>query len=423
MRSTSVFSSRGSCSGIRSSGRFPSRPRWSPWLLVPYLILADVQNTLLAAWLTFSDAPLYPYYVTRPRLGNLSAIEDQAAAGVLMWVPGSLAYLLPLFVIGVRLLFGDARRLHGRVSSKPEHARRRSALPARRALPIIGQPAHRPGAAPFDLLRVPILGRFLKWRHARVCLQLPLLLLAIVIVFDGIFGPPVAGMNLAGILPWIHWRGLLVLGLLVCGNVFCMACPFTLPRAIARRFRTATLSWPPWLRNKWPAIVLLVVFLWAYETFALWDSPFLTAAIVVAYFVAAFLIDALFRGASFCKYVCPIGQFNFVQSLVSPLEVKVREPDVCSSCRTKECIRGTERNPRLRAWPLSAAEVEQHGLHVLPGLRSCLPARERRYHRGRARLRRYGLIRADLESAGSAGGSIWPRSLSSSSAVHSPMRH
>ena len=85
---------------------FPSRPRWSPWLLVPYLILADVQNTLLAAWLTFSDAALYSYYVNRPRLGNLSALEDQAAAGVLMWVPGSLVYLIPLFVIGVRLLFG-----------------------------------------------------------------------------------------------------------------------------------------------------------------------------------------------------------------------------------------------------------------------------------------------------------------------------
>ena len=34
---------------------FPSRPGYSPWLLIPYLILADVQNTLLAAWLTFSD--------------------------------------------------------------------------------------------------------------------------------------------------------------------------------------------------------------------------------------------------------------------------------------------------------------------------------------------------------------------------------
>ena len=92
---------------------FPSHPRWSPWLLVPYLILADVQNTLLAAWLTFSSKPLYPYYVNRPRLGNLSPLEDQAAAGVLMWVPGSLVYLVPLFVIGIRLLFGNVDEKRG----------------------------------------------------------------------------------------------------------------------------------------------------------------------------------------------------------------------------------------------------------------------------------------------------------------------
>jgi hypothetical protein len=35
-----------------------------------------------------------------------------------------------------------------------------------------------------------------------------------------------------------------------------------------------------------------------------------------------------------------IGQFNFVQSLVSPLEVKVRDPEVCAACRIKDCIRG-----------------------------------------------------------------------------------
>ena len=47
---------------------YPSRPSWSPWLLIPYLILADVQNTLLSALLTFSDQPLYPYYAEGPRL-------------------------------------------------------------------------------------------------------------------------------------------------------------------------------------------------------------------------------------------------------------------------------------------------------------------------------------------------------------------
>ena len=65
----------------------------------------------------------------------------------------------------------------------------------------------------------------------------------------------------------------------------------------------------------------------------------------LAYFVTAFVIDGFFRDAAFCKYVCPIGQFNFVQSLVSPLEVKVRDADVCATCRTKDCIRGRDGIP------------------------------------------------------------------------------
>ena len=85
---------------------YPGRPRWSPWLLLPYLFLADVSNTVLSALLTFSDRVLYPYYAEVPRLAGLSALDDQSAAGVIMWVPGSLAFLLPLFGIGVQLLSG-----------------------------------------------------------------------------------------------------------------------------------------------------------------------------------------------------------------------------------------------------------------------------------------------------------------------------
>ena len=68
---------------------YPSRPRWSLWLLLPYLFLADLSNTALAALLTFSDRLLYPYYAEVPRLAGLSALDDQSAAGVIMWVPGS----------------------------------------------------------------------------------------------------------------------------------------------------------------------------------------------------------------------------------------------------------------------------------------------------------------------------------------------
>lgn len=310
---------------------YPSRPAWSKWLLIPYLILTDVQNTALSALFTFADAPLYPHYAQVPRLGNLSVLQDQAGAGVLMWVPGSIAYLVPLFVLGVRLLYGEPTRA----------APRARPAGSRMSLPVLSNAPPARG----DLLRLPILGRFLRWRHARPAMQLPLLLLAGVVLLDGLCGPEVAPLNLAGVLPWIHWRGLLVLGLLAVGNVFCMGCPFLLPRTLARRWLPARRTWPRALRNKWPAIALLLLFLWAYEAFALWDRPWLTAWIALGYFAGAFVIDGVFRHASFCKYVCPIGQFNFIQSLVSPIEVRVRDPKFCSACETKDCIRGSQKAP------------------------------------------------------------------------------
>lgn len=191
-----------------------------------------------------------------------------------------------------------------------------------------------------DLTRAPWFGRFLRWKHARTALQIPLLLVAAVIVADGLFGPQRAPENVAGVAPWIQWRGLVVLALLIAGNLFCMACPFMLPRRLAKRLLPADRSWPPWLKAKWLALGLLVAFFWAYEALDLWASPWLTAWLVVTYFVAAFVIDGFFRGAAFCKYACPIGSFHFVNSLVSPGEVRVRDTAVCESCETKDCIAG-----------------------------------------------------------------------------------
>jgi cytochrome c oxidase assembly factor CtaG/polyferredoxin len=325
--------------------------RWSHWLVLPYLILADVQNTVLSALLTFSDKVLYPHYLQVPRLGGLSALEDQSAAGVLMWVPGSLVFLLPLFGIGFRLLYGKqddkVTRWQGDKVTGPEPSRARIALPlvpsSQAAVTL--SPCHRVTLSSFDLLHVPLLGRFLKWRYARLAMQVPLVALAGVLILDGLRGPQVGPMNLAGVLPWIHWRGLLILSLLAAGNFFCMACPFLVPRTLARRWLPTGRSWPRWLRSKWLAVVLLVLFLWAYEAFSLWDSPWWTAWLALGYFALAFVIDGFFRGAAFCKYLCPIGQFNFVQSLVSPLRVEVRDQEVCAACRTKDCIRGSDGIP------------------------------------------------------------------------------
>jgi len=196
----------------------------------------------------------------------------------------------------------------------------------------------------FDLLRVPIIGRLLHWRHARTLLQIPLLIVAVAMILHGLFGPTLAPKNLATTLSWIHFRGALVLILLVAGNFFCLACPFMLVRNFARKFFRPVRNWPRRLRNKWLSLGLFVAILFAYELFDLWSTPWWTAALIIAYFLGALVVDGLFKHASFCKFVCPIGQFNFVASTLSPLEVKVRDNDVCTSCRTKDCIRG-QRDP------------------------------------------------------------------------------
>ena len=159
-------------------------------------------------------------------------------------------------------------------------------------------------------------------------------------ILHGLFGPTLAPKNLATTLSWVHFRGGLVFTLLVAGNFFCLACPFMLVRNGARKLFKPVLNWPRALRNKWISLLLFVGILFLYEIFDLWSSPLWTAWLIIAYFAGALIVDALFKHAAFCKFVCPIGQFNFVASTVSPLEVKVRDEGVCSSCRTKDCIRG-----------------------------------------------------------------------------------
>jgi len=83
---------------------WPRRARWSRWTMIPYLLLADLQNTALSAFLIFCDRVVYPTYATAPRIFGMSVLEDQAAAGAIMWVPGSCVFLIPLAFISIRLM-------------------------------------------------------------------------------------------------------------------------------------------------------------------------------------------------------------------------------------------------------------------------------------------------------------------------------
>jgi len=200
--------------------------------------------------------------------------------------------------------------------------------------------ARPPSTVSVDLLRLPVVGAFLRHRAGRTTLQLLVLAVAAIAVLHGLLGPQLAPRNLATVLTSIHWRGLLLLAIVAAGNLFCTACPMILARDTGRRVFHARLRWPRRLRGKWVGLVLFVVVLFAYERFDLWSSPSAVAWTILGYFVAAVAVDTVFAGASFCKHVCPIGQFNFMASTMSPTELRIRDAGTCGSCRTADCIKG-----------------------------------------------------------------------------------
>ena len=98
---------------------WPARRAWPRWTVIPYLLSADILNTVLSATLVFSGRVLYPSYLQAERISSLTPLHDQIAAGAEMWVLNSLAFLLPAVVLTVRFL--SPRSLQARTES---HVRR-----------------------------------------------------------------------------------------------------------------------------------------------------------------------------------------------------------------------------------------------------------------------------------------------------------
>jgi putative membrane protein len=61
---------------------------------VVYVFGLALETTVLGALLTFAQLPWYPAYLSTAPAWGLSPLEDQQLAGLIMWVPGGVIYLL-----------------------------------------------------------------------------------------------------------------------------------------------------------------------------------------------------------------------------------------------------------------------------------------------------------------------------------------
>jgi len=83
---------------------WPAHRRWPRWAMLPYLLSADILNTVLSATLAFAGRVLYPSYAEAPRICFLTPLKDQVAAGAEMWVLNSIVMLIPAVAIAAKEL-------------------------------------------------------------------------------------------------------------------------------------------------------------------------------------------------------------------------------------------------------------------------------------------------------------------------------
>ena len=83
---------------------WPEQRRFNSWMIIPYLLTADLVNTGLSAFLCFSGRLIYPSYALVDRPFGLNALMDQIAAGAFMWVFGSLVFLIPAIYLTAQFL-------------------------------------------------------------------------------------------------------------------------------------------------------------------------------------------------------------------------------------------------------------------------------------------------------------------------------
>lgn len=64
-----------------------------------FVFTTALHNTLLGVLITFAPTPWYAVYTERAEQWGLTPLADQQLAGVIMWVPAGLAYLLAVLLL------------------------------------------------------------------------------------------------------------------------------------------------------------------------------------------------------------------------------------------------------------------------------------------------------------------------------------
>jgi len=205
--------------------------------------------------------------------------------------------------------------------------------------------------AKIELTRSPFIKNTLKSRYPQLAVFIVMLVGYIFAILAGLIGTPVGSHNFSIVFVWIAWWAILILvAVPFFGRGWCAVCPIPLPGEWLQRGAMLT---PPDKRPKWLNLRVPKMFrnIWlqniSFLLLALFSSvllttPNITGIVLAAMLFAAIGLSTIFERRAFCRYLCPVGGFIGLYSQTAPIELRIKDKQVCVKCEGKPCYNGND---------------------------------------------------------------------------------
>ena len=209
---------------------------------------------------------------------------------------------------------------------------------------------HNFSMAKIELTRSLFIKNALKSRYPQLAIFIVMLAGYVFAILAGLIGTPVGSHNFSIVFVWIAWWAILILvAVPFFGRGWCAVCPIPLPGEWLQRGavlnppdkkpKWLNLRLPKFLRNIWLqniSFLLLALF-----SSVLLTTPNITGIVLAAMLFAAIGLSTIFERRAFCRYLCPVGGFIGLYSQTAPIELRVKDKQVCVTCDGKPCYNGS----------------------------------------------------------------------------------
>jgi len=81
--------------------------RLSRFQRVAYTVSAVPPTLITGVAISLTNEPIYDYYVGVARLGGMTVLDDQRLSGAIMWIAGSMMFLLAALILLARMVSGE----------------------------------------------------------------------------------------------------------------------------------------------------------------------------------------------------------------------------------------------------------------------------------------------------------------------------